>query len=102
MNFIDPEGLAQYGITRPEIHPGGQEHIHWGKENNPRSGGAINKDGSIRHGSEPPRKVKKMINLKYGWGLRGIQPFIIFPWQIECINNPAKCSPSNECQNDQS
>ncbi len=74
---IDPLGLEQYGITRPEIHPGGQEHIHWGSEKRPRSGGAINRDGTTRHGPRPPKKVIKKINARYRWGIRGNALFIL-------------------------
>ena len=102
VNWIDPEGLSQYSITRPETHPGGQEHIHWGPKDNPRGGGAINKDGTTRHGPEPPRKVKKEINELYGWGLRGLYLLFLTPQQIYCIENPrsAKCSP-DYCGDDQ-
>jgi RHS repeat-associated protein len=88
INYFDPYGLDKYGITPPETHPGGQEHIHWGNKDNPRQGGgAVNRDGSTRHGQDPPRKVKKKINKKYGWGLRG--PLIIFiDFGSLCANAP--------------
>ncbi len=104
VNWVDPDGLERYGITRPETHPGGKEHVHYGPKDNPRGkpGGAINKDGSIRHGSKkPPGKVKKIINKKYGWGLRGIPPLFLFPGQEEWMDdkldqfNPL--SESNPC-----
>ncbi len=76
VNYFDPYGLERYDITPPETHPGGQEHIHWGPKGNPRGGGAVHRDGTPRHGPEPPRKVKKLINKRYGWNLRG--PLIIF------------------------
>jgi hypothetical protein len=102
VNWVDPEGLSQYDITRPETHPGGQEHNHWGPKDDPRGGGAVIKDGTTRHGPEPPRKVKKKINRLYGWGLRGLYPLFLTPQQIFCIENPhsAKCSP-NYCGEDQ-
>ena len=90
VNYIDPDGLSPYDITRPETHPGGKEHIHWGSKNNPRSGGAINRDGSIRHGNEPPRKVKKLINKIYGWGLRSLPPVLLFPGQEELMEDKLK------------
>jgi len=65
----DPMGLAQYCITKPEAHNGGKPHVHWGEGNNNRQN-AVNKDGSVRHGKKPPKKVKKMINKKFNWKLK--------------------------------
>ena len=86
-NAVDPWGLEKWNITRPEVHPGGQEHVHWGTKDNPRNGGAINRDGTIRHGKNyPAKEVIKLINNSYRWGLRGIQPMIIFQWQVDYLN----------------
>jgi RHS repeat-associated protein len=69
VNLIDPDGRL-YTISYPESHAGGQSHIHWGRGNNPRCrGGAINRDGTVRHGPYPPRRVIRMINRRYNWGL---------------------------------
>jgi len=90
INFIDPEGLAKYEVGRPETHPGSKEHIHWGDKKDPRAN-AVNKDGSVRHGKEPPRKVKDIINKLFkgkGWKLPGI-PQIIDP----CVLDPSICNP---------
>ena len=46
----DIDGLAKDVIgSGIEAHNGGKEHVHWGKNSDPRAN-AINKDGSIRHG----------------------------------------------------
>ncbi len=89
--------MEKNSITHPESHPGrggkpGKEHVHWGPKDNPRGkpGGAINKDGSIRHGSEPSRKVKKKINRRTGWGLRGMAPLFLFPGQMNWMEDKLK------------
>jgi RHS repeat-associated protein len=82
LNWIDPWGEGRYSITKPETH-GAPEHVHWGRKGRPRRGGAIYRDGSLRHGEDPPNKVKELINKKYNWNLkiRNIYLLFIFDWQ---------------------
>lgn len=88
ISFIDQNGMERYSISRPEQHPGGKKHIHWGPKNDNRGGGAINKDGSVRHGPEPPRKVKKLINKKHGWNVRTTPLLLIFDSQMKILDLP--------------
>ncbi len=99
----DPKGLAGVGITPPETHHG-KEHIHYGTEDKPRRDGAIDRDGNLRHkGDKPPNKrQKKLINKKYpGWLLRGTYPWLLLPWQIECLENPEGCFLIDKCEDNQ-
>lgn len=67
VNWIDPDGLTRQNITTPEQHPGGQKHVHWGDEPKCRNGGAVNKDGSYRHGDRPPNRIRDLIRNATGW-----------------------------------
>ena len=103
VNWIDPEGLVGVGIEKPEVH-GGKEHIHYGTESDPRRDGAIDREGNLQHKRDKPpnARQKKLIKKLYpGWLLRGMYPMFLQPWQIECINNPAKCAPDNKCEDNQ-
>lgn len=73
---MDPSGLEQYSTTKPEAHNGGKQHVHWGSKNNSRAN-AVNKDGTIRHGKDVPKKVKKEINKKYNWNLKSLLPVLL-------------------------
>ncbi len=65
--FLFNEGLHEvggYSHGNPEGGKGkySKEHVHWNKGRNPRGkgGGAINKDGTLRHGKKrPPMRVIK-------------------------------------------
>jgi RHS repeat-associated protein len=81
-NWVDPEGDVRQGVTKPETHPGGSRHVHWGDEPKCRNGGAVNEDGSQRHGDKPPKKIIDLIKKIPGFTLKdlmGLQPFIIIP-----------------------
>ncbi len=83
ISFFDPYGLAKPDLgSGVESHNGGKEHVHWGDKSNPREN-AVNKDGSIRHGKEPPKKIKDKINDKFDWNLR--VPFIFIPFSPETL-----------------
>ncbi|WP_447795399.1 RHS repeat-associated core domain-containing protein [Pseudomonas farris] len=81
INFIDPYGLAKPDLgSGVESHNGGKEHVHWGDKSDPRKN-AINKDGSIRHGKEPPQQIKNKINNKFNWNLN--IPLMLIPFSPE-------------------
>ena len=85
INNIDPLGLAKYKIIRgPETHPGSQEHIHWKGKNGQE--GAVNRDGTPRHGKRPPKKVIKMINEKFEWNLEEMLLICIPTWYEDYLN----------------
>ena len=69
VNFVDPEGLQKYNVTKPESHNGGRNHVPWGSKNSSRDN-AVNQDGSTRHGKNLPLKVKDILNKKFGWDLK--------------------------------
>lgn len=95
--------MVGVGIEKPEVH-GGKEHIHYGTESDPRRDGAIDREGNLQHKRDKPpnARQKKLIKKLYpGWLLRGMYPMFLQPWQIECINNPAKCAPDNKCEDNQ-
>jgi len=83
ISYIDPYGLAKPDLgSGVESHNGGKDHIHWGDKSNPRKN-AINKDGSIRHGKEPPQQIKDKINSKFNWDLK--IPFMLIPFSPELL-----------------
>lgn len=90
INSIDPYGLAKPDLgSGVESHNGGKDHVHWGDKSDPRKN-AINKDGSIRHGKEPPKQIKDKINNKFNWNLK--IPFILLPLSPEILEliNPQR------------
>lgn len=92
INFIDPYGLAKPDLgSGVESHNGGKEHVHWGDKSDPRKN-AINKDGSIRHGKEPPQQIKNKINNKFNWNLK--IPLMLIPFSPEFLEriNPYRLS----------
>lgn len=98
MNWTDPDGLTRQNITKPEQHPGGQKHVHWGDEPKCRNGGAVNEDGSYRHGEKPPNKIRDLIRNATGWPLRNlgsIAPLLILPGQQQMLNNMSNGMPLN-------
>ena len=83
INFIDPYGLAKPDLgSGVESHNGGKEHVHWGDKSDPRKN-AINKDGSIRHGKEPPQQIKNKINNIFNWNLK--IPLMLIPFSPEFL-----------------
>jgi hypothetical protein len=60
VHLFNAEKVGRYFVGKPEAHNGGKTHVHWGKSSNKRLN-AINADGSIRHGVNPPNKVKSFI-----------------------------------------
>ncbi|UVK98792.1 RHS repeat-associated core domain-containing protein [Pseudomonas sp. B21-048] len=83
ISFIDPYGLAKPDLgSGVESHNGGKEHVHWGDKSDPRKN-AVNKDGSIRHGKEPPQQIKNKINNKFNWNLK--IPLILIPLSPEFL-----------------
>lgn len=83
ISYVDPYGLAKPGLgSGVESHNGGKDHVHWGDKSNPRKN-AINKDGSIRHGKEPPQQIKDKINKKFNWDLK--IPFMLIPFSPELL-----------------
>ncbi|HOP41436.1 MAG TPA: RHS repeat-associated core domain-containing protein, partial [Geobacteraceae bacterium] len=90
INWIDPDGLQKWKVTNPEQHPGGQRHVHWGDDAKARNGGAVNEDGSTRHGCKPPRKVVDKIRALTGWALEDLgamAPFFVLPGQQQMLDN---------------
>lgn len=90
ISFFDPYGLAKPDLgSGVESHNGGKEHVHWGDKSNPREN-AVNKDGSIRHGKEPPQKIKDKINNKFNWNLK--IPSMLIPLSPEILDriNPER------------
>lgn len=89
-NWIDPNGFEKHKITKPETHPGSKEHVHWGTDAKGRNRGAVCKDGSLRHGKNPPKKVVEIIEALTGWDLSnlyGIYPFFVLPGMPQAIHN---------------
>lgn len=69
LTWFDPFGLAKNVLgSGVESHNGGRNHVHWGTNADPRQN-AVNQDGTIRHGKEPTKKIKKLINKTFGWTL---------------------------------
>jgi RHS repeat-associated protein len=114
VNFIDPEGLARItGIGNEPIyvHPNdvdpspSKPHGHIGSPNSKQKVDV--NTGKIYKGSEDTGKklTKKQLKkfreiLKLRGLLRMNTPLFLFPWQIDCINNPAKCMSQEPCPND--
>ena len=102
--MIDPDGLEGVEIQKPTTDGGKKTlHVHYGTESNPRRDGAVWRDGSTVHEGDkaPNARQKKLIKKLYPvFFLRGSAPFFLLPGQIECLNNPIKCSP-NYCGEDQ-
>jgi hypothetical protein len=88
--FLRLTKQGPYTVGDPEGGPGSQDHVHWGTDAKGRNGGAVNKDGTLRHGDKPPRIVRDLIVSKTGWdlsGLKAAQPFIMFDFQKQILNN---------------
>ena len=98
INWIDPDGLApKPGVgSKPEAHNGGKEHVHWGDKSDPRAN-AINKDGTVRHGKEPPSRIKSEINKRFGWNLRSPLLIVPFPMQMMTVD-PRDFPPILDCE----
>ncbi len=98
VNWVDPDGLAKLTITRPEQHPGGQKHIHWGTEKSGgRDGGAVNQNGTFRHGEKPPDKIYELIKKYYPDFLLHYPLIIICP---ECIKQELEKMTGKPCDKD--
>jgi len=102
VNWVDPEGLTRWHFD------GGGKYIHQGKYRFNDKGKLV--DHSGRELSKPEKggnwkDAQKMLDFlkgkKPGFFVEGVMPLIIFPWQIECIENPAKCRPDRNCGDDQ-
>ena len=56
-------------LERKHTGKGDQDHVHWvDKHDNTK--GAINRDGTLRHGKEPKKKLKQIINKVFRWNLK--------------------------------
>ncbi|NLT24050.1 MAG: RHS repeat-associated core domain-containing protein [Syntrophorhabdus sp.] len=81
-----------YKIIKHSANPnsGSKEHMHWGTDPKGRNGGAVNRDGTLRHGDKPPRKVIDLIVSRTGWDLsklRAVQPTLMFDFQRRAAEN---------------
>lgn len=90
INWFDPDGFTRQNISPVEQHPGGQKHVHWGDEPKCRNGGAVNEDGTYRHGTRPPNKIRDLIRKATGWALGNLDslvPLVILPGQHQILDN---------------
>ena len=107
VNWVDPEGLAKIpGITNEPIYVHSNDvdpnpskpHGHVGSPNSSTkvdaNTGEIYKNGKKTGEKLTKKQLGKFRDILKARGLLN-GPFIfMFEWQIECLNNPAKCSPN--------
>jgi RHS repeat-associated protein len=89
--FYGPDGKATHDIDYGHDHRGvGDPHTHdWDWSNpDPRGEPRSTRPGDFR-GQCPEADPKIQQPLPWWYYFRGLQPFIIFPWQVPFINQPS-------------
>jgi len=113
VNWIDPDGLARItgiGTDPIYVHPNdvdpnpSKPHGHMGSPNSKvkvdSNTGKIYKNGKDTGKKLSKKQLKKFRAALKGRGLLNAPFLFMFEWQIECLDNSAKCKP-DYCGEDQ-
>lgn len=101
LNWLDYTGegrekpaatIGKYSTTYPEQHDlKSKRHVHWGEGDTPRSRGAVNFDGTLRHGKRPPGPVRRLLKRLYNINVPALD-LLLNP----CAVQPDLCKSSEE------